>query len=157
MLRRSCGWRVHGEKDVNFLVDQVLSKFCEPLRIAIGEADVQSEVPAFDVAERFQTFFKGRDERLTTCLVCVPKHAYYSGCFDLLRKRAKRRSDDRRHDHNDSSSAYHSITLSARSRIDCGIVMPRAFAVLTLTASSNLVDCSIGKSPGLAPLRILST
>jgi hypothetical protein len=51
----------------------------------------------------------------------------------------------------------HRITSSACSMIDSGIVMPSARAVLRLTTSSNLVGCSIGKSPGLAPLRILST
>ena len=50
----------------------------------------------------------------------------------------------------------HSITLSARTRMDCGILMPSAFAVFMLITSSNLVGCSIGSSPGLAPLRILS-
>jgi hypothetical protein len=39
---------------------------------------------------------------------------------------------------------------------DCGILRPRAFAVLRLMTSSNFVGWSIGRSPGLAPLRILS-
>ena len=50
----------------------------------------------------------------------------------------------------------HSITSSARCSRDCGIVMPRPLAVLTLTISWNFVGCSIGKSPGRAPFRILS-
>jgi hypothetical protein len=32
--------------------------------------------------------------------------------------------------------------------------MPRAFAVLRLITSSNLVGCTIGRLAGLAPLRI---
>ena len=55
-----------------------------------------------------------------------------------------------------STMAY-SITRSARSRIDCGIVSPKASAVLRLIINSNLVGCSTGKSLGWAPLRILST
>jgi hypothetical protein len=55
------------------------------------------------------------------------------------------------------SRRYHRITSSARSKIDSGMVRPRALAVLRLTTSSNLVGCSIGRSPGLAPFRILST
>jgi hypothetical protein len=51
----------------------------------------------------------------------------------------------------------HRITSSARSRIDSGIAMPSAFAVLRLTTSSYCVGCSIGRSAGLAPFRILST
>jgi len=55
-----------------------------------------------------------------------------------------------------STMAY-SITRSARSRIDGGIVSPKASAVLRLIINSNLVGCSTGKSLGRAPLRILST
>jgi hypothetical protein len=51
----------------------------------------------------------------------------------------------------------YSITVSARSRNDSGIVRPRALAVFRLTTSSNLVGCSTGRSAGLPPLRILST
>jgi transposase InsO family protein len=51
----------------------------------------------------------------------------------------------------------YSLTRSARIRMDWGTVRPSAFAVFRLTASSNVVGCSIGSSPGLAPRRILST
>src|SRR5215471_7610418 len=46
----------------------------------------------------------------------------------------------------------YSMTRSARSSSDGGIVRPRAFAVLRLIASSNFVGCSMGKSAGRAPL-----
>jgi hypothetical protein len=51
----------------------------------------------------------------------------------------------------------HSISSSARTRDISGSVRSRAFAVLRLTRNSNLVGCSIGKSAGFSPLRILST
>jgi hypothetical protein len=51
----------------------------------------------------------------------------------------------------------HSIISSARARMDCGAVRPSALAMLRLMTSSNFVGCSIGRSAGLAPLRILST
>jgi ABC transporter substrate binding protein len=54
-------------------------------------------------------------------------------------------------------STGYSITWSARCSSDCGIVRPRAFAVLRLNTSSNLVGCSTGRSAGFAPFRILST
>ena len=53
--------------------------------------------------------------------------------------------------------ADHSITWSARCRIDRGIVRPSAFAVLMLITNSNFVGCSTGRSAGLAPFKILST
>src|SRR5215204_2873807 len=58
---------------------------------------------------------------------------------------------------NQRTRVAHSITSSARARSVGGMVRPRALAVLRLMTSSNLVGCSIGRSAGLAPLRILST
>ena len=72
-------------------------------------------------------------------------------------RRAHQRDDERRVLGEKAPARNHSITLSARTRIDCGIVMPSAFAVFMLTTSSNFVGCSIGISAGLAPLKILST
>ena len=54
------------------------------------------------------------------------------------------------------SSTGYSMTWSARSRTDCGIVRPSALAVLRLTTNLNFVGCSMGISEGLAPLKILS-
>ena len=51
----------------------------------------------------------------------------------------------------------YSITSSARASIEGGTVRPRAFAVLRLINSSNLVGCCTGRSCGLAPFKILST
>jgi hypothetical protein len=51
----------------------------------------------------------------------------------------------------------YSITSSARTRIGGEIAIPIALAVFRLTTSSNLVGCSTGKSPGFAPLAIMST
>ena len=53
-----------------------------------------------------------------------------------------------------NSEAY-SITSSARASSVAGTVSPSAFAVFRLMTSSNLVGCSIGRSAGLAPFRIL--
>ncbi len=51
----------------------------------------------------------------------------------------------------------YSITSSACACRLSGTVTPRAFAVLRLMTSSNLVDRATGRSDGLVPLRILST
>jgi hypothetical protein len=48
------------------------------------------------------------------------------------------------------------ITSSAWKRSVEGSVRPMALAVLTFTTNSNLLGRSMGKSPTLAPLRILS-
>ena len=49
----------------------------------------------------------------------------------------------------------HSITSSARARIDGGIVRPSALAVFILMTISMVVGCKTGRSAGLAPLRML--
>src|SRR5262249_1306654 len=52
---------------------------------------------------------------------------------------------------------HHSITSSARSRNDSGILRPSALAVVRLTMRSYLVGCSTGRSSGLVPRTILLT
>src|SRR3954471_2825240 len=49
----------------------------------------------------------------------------------------------------------HSITSSARKRSAVGISMPIAFAVFRFMTNSYLVGCSIGRSTGFVPLRML--
>src|SRR6516225_4113149 len=51
----------------------------------------------------------------------------------------------------------YSITSSASASRVGGIVMPSDRAVLRLMTNSNLIGRSIGRSDGLAPLRILET
>src|SRR5262249_49546304 len=57
----------------------------------------------------------------------------------------------------DELAAPHSITSSARSRIDVGNSTPISLAVLRLTISSNFVGCSTGRSTGFVPFRIFAT
>src|SRR6266516_3918413 len=75
----------------------------------------------------------------------------------LLRARRKRPRRSRTAEQRDELASPHSITSSARSRNDSGIVRPSALAVVRLMTRSNLVGCSTGISPGFAPRRILST
>jgi hypothetical protein len=49
----------------------------------------------------------------------------------------------------------YSITSSAMESKPDGTSMPSARAVCKLMTNSNLVDCSTGRSAGLAPLRML--
>ena len=73
-------------------------------------------------------------------------------CACRERPRGRRAAEQR-----DERAPVHSITSSARNRNDSGIVNPSTLAVVRLIARSNLVGCSIGISPGLAPRRILAT
>jgi len=55
------------------------------------------------------------------------------------------------------SEAAHSMTSSARARINGGMAKPSAVAVFRLTSSSKVAACCTGSSPGWAPFRTLST
>src|SRR5262245_4824145 len=75
----------------------------------------------------------------------------------LLRASDKRPCNRRGANKGDELTPLHSITSSARTIIEGGIVMPSVLAVLRLITSSNLVGCSTGRSAGLAPFAIRST
>src|SRR4029079_13180256 len=84
------------------------------------------------------------------------KHADAPHPIRLLPTRRKwpcRRAAEKRHE----CAPVHSITLSARSRIDSEIERPIAVAALRFTTSSNLTACSTGSSLGFAPLSTRST
>src|SRR5262249_22945153 len=79
----------------------------------------------------------------------------------LLPPRRERPRHSRAAEQRDERAPFHlrthSITSSARSRNDSGIVRPSALAVVRLMTNSHFVGCSTGRSAGFAPLRILST
>src|SRR6478752_5803209 len=79
------------------------------------------------------------------------QHSLPSGRYSLLGP------DFHRQDRTSFAWRTYSITSSARSKKDSGIVKPSAFAVLRLTTRSNLTGCSTGKSAGLVPCKILCT
>src|SRR5262245_56920817 len=58
---------------------------------------------------------------------------------------------------NEELASLYSIHSLARASMGGGTVIPSDLATLTLTTSSNLVDCSTGRSAGFAPFRMLST
>src|SRR6516162_3456483 len=57
----------------------------------------------------------------------------------------------------DLAPSNHSITSSARTRIDRGTSRPSALAVLRFTAISYFVGNCTGRSPGFSPRRMRST
>src|SRR5262249_45183334 len=73
----------------------------------------------------------------------------------LLRARRQRPRGRRAAEQDDELAPFHhSITSSARASSVGGISSPSMRAVCALMTSSNLVDCTTGRSAGFAPLRI---
>ena len=76
--------------------------------------------------------------------------------WDCLLLRTRRKRPCRRAaEQCDELAPLHSITSSARASSVAGISRPIARAVGKLMTNSNLVERIIGRSAGLAPLRIL--
>src|SRR4051812_28406320 len=79
------------------------------------------------------------------------QHSLPSGRYSLLGP------DFHRLDRASFAWRTHSITSSARASSVGETVRPRARAVIRLMTKSNFVGCSIGRSAGFAPRKILST
>src|ERR1700730_18583459 len=139
----------HDEVDPE--IDKLRGKSAKPLWIRAGISVLDDDVLALDPSELPQFLLEhhlvgaGRLERGK-----LPDPVHLSRRLRLGGDHRTRASEER-------ATIHHWITSSARSRSDGGIVSPRALAVLRLMTNSNFVGCSTGRSPGLAPLRILST
>src|SRR5262245_45182022 len=121
-------------------------------------ARVDLQVAAFVPAELAQRLLECREASYGIWIVIhrTDEHADPPYPVRLLRAR-RERPCNRAAEHRDERAPPHSITSSARSRIDVDTSMPSALAVLRLTIVPNLVDRSTGRSLGFAPFRILST
>src|SRR5262245_24688379 len=130
----------------------------QPFVMVFRPSKLDCEVATFDIARLVQPPAQGGDELLERFGRCAAEKPHYRHGFPLLparrnRPRCRRAAEQR----DELAPPDHSITSSARASSLSGISMPSALAVLRLTTNSNLVDCTTGKSPGLVPLRILST
>jgi hypothetical protein len=97
------------------------------------------------------------DFRVGSNAALSPRIYYVSSCLasELCRGRYLRPLCARRHMQRRKLHQY-SITSSARASSVGEISRPIALAVLRLIMSSNFTGCSIGRSPGFSPLKILS-
>src|SRR3984885_10963472 len=132
-----------------------MNKICredrQPVRMALGPAKLDGHVLPVDKAGFLQTLA----ERLGFLgiwgsTVKNPDHRQRR----LLRAGGERPRGYRAAKERDELAPPHSITSSASASRFGGTLMPSALAVLRLTTSSTLTDCSIGRSAGLSPLRM---
>src|SRR5215475_13955707 len=113
------------------------------------------DVAAFLPAEAFKPLPKCCEPLLPygAASRAMHQHADPSHPLGLLRPR-RERPRGRAAEQRDELAAFHSITSSARPSSVIGKVRPSALAVLRLIQNPTLACCWIGRSPGLAPLRI---
>ena len=82
------------------------------------------------------------------------EHANAAHAARVLRARRERPRRRRAAEQRDELAPLHSITSSAMASSEGGIVRPSVRAVWALMTSSNLVDCTTGRSAGFSPLRM---
>ena len=82
------------------------------------------------------------------------QHADAPHVIRLLRARRERPRCRYAAEQRDERAPLHSITPSAMASSDGGTVRPSICALWVLMTSSNLVDCTTGRSVGFSPLRM---
>src|SRR5262245_41902334 len=119
--------------------------------LALGKAECEQNVIAFDIACLLQALTKCAQTLRERCSSAQkPNHRHRR----LLRTRRRQRPHCCRAAGKQCNelATFHSITSSATASSLSGTVRPSSLAVWALMTSSNLVDCTTGKSTGLVPL-----
>src|SRR5262249_31867746 len=138
----------HGDLSAN----QFSRQLRQPIDLILGPAVFNRHVLALDIAGVFETLVKSAQTihvHVRRRGVEEPNHRHRW----LLRAR-RERPGSRAPDKRDELAALHSITSLTAACSVSGMVRPRAFAVLRLITSSNLVGCKTGRSAGFSPLRM---
>jgi len=104
----------------------------------IGEPHLEADVATIDQPERRQRVPEPGRERLDGVRGVDAQDADSREVFRILRKHRHGGAQPQRER---GGNAVHSMTSSARARIDGGTVSASALAVLRLTTSSNVVGC----------------
>src|SRR5260370_28959814 len=150
--RTTCKCGDHRDLTAN----QVGRQLRQPIYLILGEAVDDRHVIALDIAGVFETLAEYAQTvraRVSSCGVEPPDHRHRR----LLRARRKRPRCHCAAEQRDELAAFHSITSSAMESSEGGTMRPSIRAVWALMTSSNLIDCTTGRSAGLAPLRIRPT
>src|SRR6516164_7611006 len=143
--------------------DQLLSEFLYLLGLAAGPTNIDPNIDSVGPAERRRALHKCLDPRLSfgISLCGGIQHGNPWQLVRLLRpchtrpyrERPRRRAPEP----GDEVAPFHSITSSARSKIDGATARPSALAVLRFRTISNFVGNCTGRSAGFAPRRMRST
>src|SRR5262249_36029777 len=136
----------------HWAANQIGHQCRQPIVLALQPVVLDSDVLPFDVTGFLETFTEcGHITRADFRRPRVKKTDHWHR--RLLRPR-RQRPCHRAAEQRDELAAFHSITSSAVASSEGGTVRPSAFAVGMLMTKSNLVDCTTGRSAGLAPLRM---
>src|SRR6266436_1811495 len=150
----------HGIYDVRIIADDFRRQRYRPRNVALAPATLDDKILPLDVPKAP----KLGEQRPVIAVVALLIHERrwlgraedgqtFAGRRRLLRARRERQRDSTA-DKTNELAPPHSITSSARARIEGGMVRPSTLAVFMLMRRRNRIGCSTGRSAGLAPLRI---
>ena len=137
--------------------DELCRERLEAVGLAVGVARLDAQVLACDIAEIAKSFAE-RSALAEPPVVGFGQRVKIAddrNSAARLRECGERPRRSGAAERRDEGAPPHSITSSALASNIAGISTPSALAVLRLTIVSNFVACSIGMSPGFAPLRNL--
>src|SRR5262249_17109558 len=160
MSQRCHAQRAAGQYEVWRQRDQFRRVSAIAIDIVLAPAGVDPDVAAVAPSQLLQGLLERRQLDLAAWIVRGPVHEHTEPphALGLLRPRRERprycRAAEQRYERAPLHPRNHSITSSARASSVDGISMPSALAVGRLIKNSNLVDCTTGRSAGLAPLRM---
>src|SRR5262249_59764160 len=124
----------------------------ESISSALGPAVIDADIAMLDIASLAQAAPERRDEvrELAGRFQAEKPDHRHRRLLRMRRERPRNRAAEQR----DELAARHSITSSARASSVGGTLRPSVRAVSALITSSNLLDCTTGRSAAFAPLRI---
>src|SRR5262249_3020759 len=140
------------DNDRDAFANQIARQSRQPVQLVLGPAVLNRDVLALGIARFLQALPKSGKR--------IGEHLGRLGVekadrrYRLLRVRRVRPRRPSAAEKRDGVAPSHSITSSARASKVGGTSRPRIRAVWALMISSNLLDCTTGRSAGLAPLRM---
>src|SRR5262249_55349428 len=150
-----CGWRCKRGDHRRVAPDQIGSHGRKPVELAFRPTIFDRDVAAVLITLFAQSPPKRchhRHECIARSTIEKPDHRH-RWLLRACRERPRGCAAEER----DEVTSFHSITSSARSKVAVGTSRPSALAALRLRMNWNFDARSIGRSAGLAPLRIRST
>src|SRR5262249_53072079 len=128
----------------------------EPSELSRRITGLDDEILLLDISQCLEPLLQSSEQGFGDVFIRGRQKADPVELSGLLRLDGKRCHKDGKGEHEERQRG-HLITSSASISRDGGTVILSAAAVFRLMTSSNFIGCSMGRSAGLVPFRILST
>jgi len=129
-------WWAVGDDDARVVADEGFCQFRESSGVALGQPEIEADALSINIAKCGQRVAQRRCRRLV-----VRRRVDAQDTHERRSRCVLRRCRNRGAQREEEADGLHSMTSSARARINGEIVRPSALAVLRLTTSSKVVGC----------------